>query len=132
MRENILKAAIPRRPMTPGETHASRRDVHQHVARGNHAADRMHREQMNDPGQRRTDLEQPEFILDGDFLLAQIADPGLRLAQLLDDVGDEIMLDLPNLQLRLSDLGLGLRDFYCRITYSAMIAHQCKALMRGR
>ncbi len=87
-----------------------RHDLHDGLAVGDHPADRMHRELVHDPGLRGPQVDAPELILGGDHLLLELGALALGLAQILQHVGAEVLVELDDLQVGLADLAARPRD----------------------
>src|SRR6185312_5176042 len=85
-------------------------DFHDRVAGLDDAADSVGGELMDDAGSRRMDLDAVEQVARGNAALNQFGFLALGLAEVLHDLGPEILVDADNLKLSLADLGFCLRD----------------------
>src|SRR5581483_5776151 len=74
------------------------------------AADRMRRQLVNDARRRRANLDAIEQVAGGNTALDQFGLLALGVAELLDDIDAEILIDANDLKLRFADLRLGLGD----------------------
>ena len=88
----------------------ARHDLHDGLAVADHAADGVHRKLMDDAGLRRADIDALELVLGRRHALLELGDLALRLAQVLEHLGAEILVELDDLQLGLADLAARARD----------------------
>ena len=88
----------------------ARHDLHDGLAVADHAADGMDRELVDEAGLRRAQLDPLELVLGRRDALLELGDLALRLAQVLEHLGAEILVELDDLQLGLADLAARARD----------------------
>src|SRR6185312_4748407 len=89
----------------------ARDDLHQHFAVADDAADRMHGELIDGAVLGRDDVDALELVLRRDQTLGQLGDLALRVAQVLEHFGAEILVELDDLKPGLVDLAFGARHF---------------------
>ena len=87
-----------------------RHDQHDRLARVDDAADRMHRELVHEAVLRGADVDALELVLGRHLALDELADLGLAVAQFGRHLALEVLDELDDLQLGLSDLALGAGD----------------------
>src|SRR5262245_33051531 len=82
-----------------------RHDLHDRLAVGDDAAHRVHAELMHDAALGRPDIHALELVLGRRHALLEFGDLALGLAQVLEDLGAEVLIELQDLQLGFAVLG---------------------------
>ncbi len=77
-----------------------------------------------------THFDAVELVARGDALFDEFAFLGLRLTEILDHLGAEILVELDDLQLRFADLGFRLGDAGDQL--SALALDACRLALQGR
>ena len=88
----------------------ARHDLHNGFAVADHAADGMHGKLVDEAVLRRADVDALELIFRRRHALLELGDLALGLAQVLEHLGAEILVELDDLQFGFADLAAGARD----------------------